>query len=680
MSEAGGAGRTAAHRPHLDGIRALAVVAVILFHLGYGWIPGGFVGVDVFFVLSGYLITGLLLTEAAERGSIALGRFYARRARRLLPASLVVLLAVIVGSNALLDQIQQQTVGQDVTWSALYAANWRFVQGGVDYFTPGDVPSPVQHFWSLAVEEQFYLVWPLVFLGLWRLSTGRGRRPEATGRLLAVVAVLGAASAGLSLALAGTDVGYFGTHVRAHQLLAGAGLAIAARRWGDRLPTGRAAAIGGAALAAVGLATLAWTATSLDGAEAYPGRLGLLVTAASLALVAGVDLAPPTPISRALGTAAPAAVGRLSYSLYLWHWPVIVFAPVLAEAHANPMLAERWLVATVTVALAGASYLVVERPVRFRLVPRAPKPAVVAVGLALSVVVSVVGVPFLQPREPYAEVALAARDDLAPTGPCPYAGADWGPGADAEPCVYRRGGATTIAVVGDSHAQMWQPAIDRMAAEHDLTVVVATRRGCPVNDLTLRSFHDDGTPFTDYPCTTWRRRVYERLVEEYDPAVIYAETRSHDWSFLDGDDGGTVEPDDDDHLAAWTDAWDPALDLLTAGTGQVVVAETIPQMPFNVPACLAEHGPDGDDCDMLVAADERLLAYDEAMVDAVGARDDVTLVDPTSIVCPDGTCAARIDGRIVRRDDDHLTATFAAASAGAFEAMLRAAGVGFDER
>jgi peptidoglycan/LPS O-acetylase OafA/YrhL len=640
-----GDSQPAGYRPHLDGIRALAVVAVIAFHLGFGWIPGGFVGVDVFFVLSGYLITGLLLTEAAERGSIALGRFYARRARRLLPASLLVLLAVIVGSNTLLDQIQQQTVGRDVTWSALYAANWRFVQGGVDYFTPGDVPSPVQHFWSLAVEEQFYLIWPLLFLGLWRLSTRR-RGVEATGGLLAVVAGLATASAGLALTLAGTDVGYFGTHVRAHQLLAGAALAIAARRWREHLPQGRGAAVGGGALAVAGLAALAWTATTIDGATAYPGPAGLVVTAASLALVAGVDLAPPTPVSRALGTAAPATVGRLSYSLYLWHWPVIVFAPVLAEAHDAPVLAERWLVVAVTVALAGASYLVVERPIRFRLVPRAPKPAVVAVGLALSVVVSVVGVPFLQPQEPYAAVALAARDDLAPTGPCPYSGSDWGPGAEAEPCVYRRGGPTTIAVVGDSHAQMWQPAIDRIAAEHDLTVIVATRRGCPVNDLTLRSFHDDGTPFTDYPCTTWRRHVYAQLVERYDPAVIYAETRSHDWSYLA--DGGTVDPGDDDHLAVWTDAWDPSLDILTSGSGQVVVARTVPQMPFAVPACLAEHGPDGDDCDMPVADDEDVAAYDDALADVVARRGDVTLVDPTPIVCPDGTCPAMIGGTIVR--------------------------------
>jgi hypothetical protein len=162
--------------------------------------------------------------------------------------------------------------------------------------------------------------------------------------------------------------------------------------------------------------------------------------------------------------------------------------------------------------------------------------------------------------------------------------------------------------------------------------------------------------------------------------VIYAETRSHDWSFLDGDDGSTVDPGDDEHLPLWTEAWDPALDILTSGSGTVVLAETIPKIPFAVPACLAEHGPDGDDCDVPVDADEDVAPYNAAMVEAAGGREDVTIVDPTPIVCPDGTCPALIGGEIVRRDDDHLTASFARAAAPALEAMLRHAGVGFDDR
>ena len=212
--------RRDSYRPHLDGIRAVAVILVILFHLGYGWMPGGFVGVDVFFVLSGYLITGLLVDELARDGSIDLARFYARRVRRLLPAAVLVIAVVIVVTLGLLDRVDQAAVGPDATFSALYSANWRFGLVEGDYFAPGDVPSPLIHFWSLAVEEQFYVVWPALLLGLWALAgrrsgsraaarVRRGRRP----RLVSVA---------LSVLLPAGPLTYYGTHTRAYQLLAGA--------------------------------------------------------------------------------------------------------------------------------------------------------------------------------------------------------------------------------------------------------------------------------------------------------------------------------------------------------------------------------------------------------------------------------------------------------------------------
>ncbi len=143
------------------------MILVILFHLGYAWIPGGFIGVDVFFVLSGYLITGLLVDELARSGRVDLSRFYARRVRRLLPAAVLVLAVVITATLGLLDRVDQANIGGDATWSALYGANWHFTADEVDYFAPGDVPSPLIHFWSLAVEEQFYVFWPALLLGLW---------------------------------------------------------------------------------------------------------------------------------------------------------------------------------------------------------------------------------------------------------------------------------------------------------------------------------------------------------------------------------------------------------------------------------------------------------------------------------------------------------------------------------
>jgi peptidoglycan/LPS O-acetylase OafA/YrhL len=673
------------YRPHLDGLRAIAVTMVVLFHLGLPWIPGGFVGVDVFFVISGYLITSLLLAEATDSGTVRLRRFYSRRVRRLLPAAAVTLLVVMVLSSLLLDMVAQQSIGHEATAAALYAANWHLVAGNVDYFTPGDVPSPLVHFWSLAVEEQFYLVWPAAFLLLWRLSTRnrdpeatRGRDPEATGRLLAGVVALGAVSLVLSLRLVASNAAYYGSHTRAYQLLAGAALAIVARRVRPRLPTGSSARLTGTAIAVIGLAALVVLAHGIADATAYPGTAGLAVTAASVALLAGIDLAPRGLVQRVLGSRVPATVGRLSYSLYLWHWPVIVFAPVLAERWGRPALAERPVMVAVMSACAIASYLVVERPVRFHLVPRAPSPAIIGVGLVVSITVALVGVPLLQPREGFQAHALAAVGDLAEPGPCPYFREQWGPPSRSEPCVYRRGGPFTVALVGDSHAQQWQPAFDVLAERYDLTVIRITRRGCPANRITVVAFDDQGLPHADVPCSLWRDRVYQRTIDRFDPDLVYVETRSHEWTIRDGD--RDVDAGDPDHLALWSAGWGPTLDTLTSRGARVVVAKTTPNIPWRVPACLAEHDKDTGACDMPLDQDRAVRPFNRVIAGLPQQHPHVTVVDPTPIICPGGVCPAMIDGLIVHRDDDHISASFARASADPFEAMLERAGVHFPRR
>ena len=283
-----------AYRPHLDGIRAVAVILVIVFHLGYGWAPGGFVGVDVFFVLSGYLITGLLVGELARSGRVDLARFYARRVRRLLPAAALVVGVVIVATAVLMDRADQAAVGQDATLSALYAANWRFALTEVDYFAPGDVYSPLIHFWSLGIEEQFYVFWPAMLLGLWAIArrVRRGARANGDGAndgggrlLLGAVLVLAAISAALSVLLEPGPLTYYGTHTRAYQLLAGAALAIAALRMASR-PEGPAAGAGasarlrnaGVATSAAAFAALLVLTHEIPNAREYPGLAGIAVT------------------------------------------------------------------------------------------------------------------------------------------------------------------------------------------------------------------------------------------------------------------------------------------------------------------------------------------------------------------------------------------------------------------
>ena len=345
--------------PRLDGLRGLAVAGVIAFHLGYVWAPGGFLGVDIFFVLSGYLITSLLLTEHARTGRIDLRRFWTRRSRRLLPALVLVLSAIVLLVPASTTPAERGMIRDDGLATLVYGANWRFAATGEDYFAQFADPSPLRHMWSLAVEEQFYLVWPLLVLALVALARRRSAVPLLVTCAAGIVASVGVLTA---LYSPGTDPSraYYGTDSRVHQLLAGALLATILRRFATR-PGERAARAArwiGPASAGVLVACLA----TLDSHEAAYYRGGSLAVAAAvvgliLAVEWGAGLVP-----RLLSLRPLRYVGRLSYGLYLWHWPVLIW---LAPAgYENAGIARDVVRLAVTFGLAVASFHLVEEPIR----------------------------------------------------------------------------------------------------------------------------------------------------------------------------------------------------------------------------------------------------------------------------------------------------------------------------
>ncbi len=669
------------YRPHLDGIRALAVIFVIAFHLGYGWVPGGFVGVDVFFVLSGYLITSLLVDELARRGRVDLVRFYARRVRRLLPAAALVVAVVIAASAVLMNPVDQAAVAGDATYSALYGANWHFGFLAVDYFAPGDVYSPLLHFWSLAIEEQFYVFWPALLLGLWTLA-GRARRAAtATAVLFGAVLLLMLVSAVLSVLLEPGPLTYYGTHTRAYELLAGGALAIVALRIARRAPGAADAGAGlratGAALGVAALAALVALAHEIPNARDYPGVAGIAVTCASVVLIAALDLMGSHPLRRLAGARLPAAIGRLSYSLYLWHWPAIVFLPLLANRVNLGFLDARPTVIVVMTVFALISFRLWERPMRFRVRVSLPARRVVLAGLAASVALSLASIPLLRPSSAFEGRALAAVRDLAEPGSCPYFARDWGNPSTARACVRRRGRGLTVALVGDSHGQQWQPALQVLADRYDLTVVRATRGGCAPNDITVDRGEDlRGVTGSGPECTAWRHRVLPDLIERYDPDVVFAGTRSHVARLRVG--RARIEPFTREHRRRWSVSWDWTLRTLTAGGARVVISQILPTLPQRVPSCLTAAGKPTNACDFPVDADRDVPAYN-AIVRGLAQRAPlVGIFDPTPIACPRGVCRAMAAGIIVHRDDSHLSATFVRSRAEQFGSELARAGAKLD--
>ena len=496
------------HRSDIQGLRAVAVLLVALGHAGVPFLKGGYVGVDIFFVLSGFLITGLLLSEALETGRLSLVRFYARRARRILPAAVLTLVVTTIAAQHLLNFVRARDVVADGIWASFFAANVHFAALGSDYFQQSQPPSPLQHFWSLSVEEQFYLVWPtLLGLALFGLVRRRAHR----GRLLLVIAISGLASLAWSIHITGASPtsAYFSTPARAWELGLGAGLAVAALR----VPAG---------LGWLGLAAIACAAVLYSGGTAFPGFAALLpAVGAALVIAAGEHR---FSVGRLLSVAPLRYVGDRSYAFYLWHWPVLVIA--FQYAGHDLSLGVKLALLAGAFGLSIVSYALVENPLR-RLRWPTPVgglawPASAATVLAVAFVVSgsldgtakrlEAAAASVKPPQ-LIDTAAAASLDEPPDAPLPPVVSAVRAAEDGAPipspltppasrlrddvyklpngCAASQGqtksrvcrlgdtrSAKLIAVIGDSHAQMWMPTILDMAQRDSWVVVPFVKVSC----------------------------------------------------------------------------------------------------------------------------------------------------------------------------------------------------------
>ncbi|HYF46021.1 MAG TPA: acyltransferase family protein, partial [Acidimicrobiales bacterium] len=373
------------YQPALDGLRGLAVAGVLFFHAGFSWAVGGYLGVSTFFTLSGYLITTLLLNEHHRSGTVDLKAFWSRRFRRLMPASLVTLGAIVVLFGPLVaDPDQLRELPGDVIAALAYVANWRFIFADQSYADLFTAPSPVQHFWSLAIEEQYYVIFPLLTAGL--LLIGRGSRRVLFGALAALA--VGSTVLMVAIHTPGTDTGrvYYGTDTRAVELLAGALFAIVVASRPDllrRIPT---AVLTGAGLLVLAVTTYWWSTVEQTSSWLFEGGLALysLTTVVLLAVVLR-----PGPLQSALAFEPLRQLGRISYGVYLLHWPIFLWlTPERTHLRALPLFLLR---VVVTIAAAALSFHVVEQPVRTRRALVRPRSWLVAPAAVAAVSLGVVG-------------------------------------------------------------------------------------------------------------------------------------------------------------------------------------------------------------------------------------------------------------------------------------------------
>ena len=615
------------HMPALDGLRAAAVAAVLLYHGDVAWARGGYLGVDAFFVLSGFLITSLLLVEWQRTGGIALPQFWRRRARRLLPALFLVLGAVALFAAIWAPADMLQRLRGDAFAAIGYVANWRFIASGQSYFAQFASPSPLQHVWSLAIEEQFYLVWPPAFLLLLRLT--RGSRPA----LLGITAALAAGSALLMAALftPGADPSrvYYGTDTRAQSLLIGAALALLLqhRRVGTN-PAGRRF-LHATALAAALLLLVAWARTPDDATWLYRG--GLTVMALLVAVViASVTAETPGPLGRLLSFRPVRWIGLISYGLYLWHWPVYVMLSAGRTGLNGPALLAVRLACTV--AVATASYYLVELPIR-RGGLRGWRVRVLTPATALIVAAAFVAVTASIPATGLSPAAANAKPGTAP------ALATQGSTPPPAPPGVARG-----VLIGDSIAFTLGVGFDQVEPS-TLELKNAGVLGCGV----IRGDADIGGTWTPNPdkCNHWSD-TWPEIIRSEQAQVVVALWGA--WDMFDRRVNGQVmrwgTPELDQFL---TSELDHALDVLSS-TGVRVVLLTAPY--FEPP-------------DLASRVDRYQSLFEKARVDhwndllrsvAQAHQDSVSVIDLHAYLDPNGDAVNSIAGvDDIRSDGIHFT-------------------------
>ena len=623
-------------RPDIEGLRAIAVLLVVLYHAKTPGCHGGFVGVDVFFVLSGYLITGLLFEELVKTDRISFIRFYARRVRRLLPASAFTILATIAAVHVLLSPLEQIKLVRTALSTVSYVSNFYFAQSTRDYFGNDNAGNPFLHTWSLAVEEQFYCLWPLLLFFAYRVKRSRS---QVAGFLAALSAI--------SLAYCiwftreSQAAAFFMSPARAWEFGVGGLLSLIPARL--LLPYGRVSRI----LGYVGLSGILVAAYVFSSETHFPGYAALLpALATGTALIAGAG-APGQGIGRFLKLRPFQLFGELSYSVYLWHWPMLVLAASQIEQFTA---AKRLVCVCAAVLIATVMHYLIENPIRFsRSLTPHPRLCVALAGVLTAV--SLCGVLYwrhtVKALPQYAKYAQAANDEprLYEMG-CSAGFTE----EKVRECNFGKSQSDTrIVLLGDSHAAQWAPALESIVNRRSWSLTTFIKNACPA--VSVPAFNPRFGGY-EQECARWREQALQRIVA-LRPALVILGSRS--WYSKHAGKG--VEPLS---YEDWRDGTARMLDPLSKAGITVLVMGDAPRPGFDVPDCLARAawkgvGHCGPFHRVAGPSDVVLRAEQEATQQFAAA----SVLDPSGNICNGQDCDVTRNGIIFYRDKDHLTATFA---------------------
>jgi peptidoglycan/LPS O-acetylase OafA/YrhL len=679
-------------RGDIQGLRGVAVGLVLLFHASIPGFKGGFVGVDIFFVISGYLITGNLLREINSTGRIRFREFYARRIRRLLPASFLVLIITLIASAIWLPPLLLPGLATDISSAGLYISNFDFAARATDYFSVTTIPSPVLHFWSLGVEEQFYLFWPLM------MALATIRKKNSTVKILLLALVVFASSLLFTLWLLPRNQpwAFFSIPTRAWELILGALLATISQRL-SRSPIYVANIAGWA-----GLLLVLYSGLFLNDPLRFPGAPALFPTVGAFLLLAAGAAGTSNFASKILSTKSLQQLGKISYSLYLWHWPVLVI-PQIVEGKALGIV-ERVLLVFLSIFLAVLTERYVERPFRngfvlslkpLRGIGFAAVSALLIVGLAFGVdygatsdlrnkhVVTSASDQrnfmdeLLDPNSPdsLAIIRPATVDFPVPANlqpnllnavadrPITYADrchTQENLKASTKPCIYGdTTSTTTVVLFGDSHALSWFPALNQVAKEKKWKLLSLTMSACSPADVPA---WNPSTASLMQNCPIWRQASIKKIIAAHPFMILLASSGGFETL-----DHGKVATSQEKAVIFTTGMKRTVAQLKNSGA-QVVMMSDTPALAQDPLVCLSAHPKSTLAC--ATPVDQAISEEWMAVENQVANQNSISLIKPQLWICPTAPCPVVIGNILTYFDTGHLTATFSQALAGQLKGAI----------
>lgn len=634
------------YRADIEGLRAVAILLVVAAHAGVPWLAGGFVGVDVFFVLSGYLITGLLLQEIGGAGQLRFLNFYARRLRRLLPALLLMLVCTCLFAAVMLAPAAQGDQAIAAATASIWLSNIHFALGKLDYFSPGAASNLFLHTWSLGVEEQFYLVWPALMV--WALR-GRVDKAKRIRRLKIAMFSIGGTSllACTVLTTTAPQMAFYMMPLRAWQF------AVGALVWLYFNPSMNGAVDSKVPRNAskmrrysgwLGFALIVLAGCWFDANTAYPGWRAWLPTAGAAAVIAAGVNTNLSGVSRLLAWRPLQIIGRISYSWYLWHWPVLLLGGIVIASR-NP--AWRAGLVALSFLLAMGSYRWVESPVRHQM-RWTSRPGVTVFGaVALMLITNVLCISWFNATTAWTASPIQQRYALAHgDAPVIYTMGcdDWFHSDRVRACVFGPADAKHTAVLmGDSIGAQWFPAVAKVFNQPDWRLLVLTKSSCPMVDEPI-FYPRIGRIYTE--CSTWRQEAARQITALHPDIVILGSVQTADYS-----------------RTQWVDGTARLLKTISGATNHVYLMRGTPHLPFDGPDCLSSQNwlpwlhSWRRKCSA-PAFDQHGNDVYQWLQQASKRFGNVSAVDLSDAICPSGQCNAERDGMIVYRDSQHLTATF----------------------